>query len=215
MIEYKLLNSASHKITVTSTATSLKDLMDTAGSVVNDLPLKLDAVDIFVESGSVRYLVDNTPTAAIGALLKDQSIHRLRGVRLDKMKLISTSGSAVLTVVVGEKEPGESSSASLNGNAVNSSSSSAYSSYEPKKFTISGAQTDYDVKTLQSMFATVTSATYAEIYVNVDCTVKVNVNTAPATTLFAGFSTPFQLSGITNLFLTTTGDTIVQIRLFA
>jgi hypothetical protein len=99
--------------------------------------------------------------------------------------------------------------------ATTSAGSSSFPKYEPKKFTITGAQTDYNVKTLQSMFSTVTSATYAEIYVNVDCTVKVNANTAPATTLFAGFSTPFQLSGITNLFLTTTGDTIVQIRLFA
>lgn len=99
--------------------------------------------------------------------------------------------------------------------ATSSASSGSFSSYEPKKFTISGQQTNYDVKTLQSMFATVTSATYVEIYVNVDSTVKLNVNTAPETTLFAGMATPFNLAGITNLFISTSGDTVVQVRLYA
>lgn len=114
MYIYKLADAAASKITVTSTATSLFDLIDTAGGSVSDLPGNLNAVDITVEDGDVRMLMDgNTPTSANGVLLSSGNVYMLRGVPLTKMQLIRVGGSNVTcSVQVGVSESGENSSAS-------------------------------------------------------------------------------------------------------
>lgn len=112
-----LRNAASSTITVTSTATTLPALIDTAGGVSNNLPGDLSAVDINAETGDIRVLVDsNTPTASIGYLVKQGTTHRFRGMPLKNVTLISVSGSNVTaSVIVGRAEPGDAANnSSLN-----------------------------------------------------------------------------------------------------
>ena len=66
MIEHKLPNAAAHVLTITSTATSLLDLIDTAGGSAAGLPNYLNEIEIYNDGDyEVGYLSDgNTPTAA-------------------------------------------------------------------------------------------------------------------------------------------------------
>ena len=72
MLVQKAQNAASTKLTVTSTATSLFDLMNTAGGTDLDragFRPGINGVDIKIETGDIRYLDDgNTPTASNGVL---------------------------------------------------------------------------------------------------------------------------------------------------
>ena len=102
----KLPNAASSQITVTSTATSLESLIQTAAG--EDFRLKQDtnACDLQVESNTVRFMCDdNTPTASLGTLLDSSgvSIVRLRGEELEKCLLIRGGGSdATVNVRLGK-----------------------------------------------------------------------------------------------------------------
>ena len=114
MYIYSLANATASVITVTSTATTLYSLLDTAGSAANNLPGSLNAVDLVVESGSdVRILFDgNTPTASLGILLSQGAMYSFRGVPLTQLKLIRTgSSNASVSVQVGYSKEGESSNA--------------------------------------------------------------------------------------------------------
>ena len=112
MYIFKLANAAASKISVTTTATSLYDLLDTAASAANSLPGDLNAVDLVVEDGDIRVLFDgNTPTAANGLLLKTTNIYSFRGVPLTKLKLIRAGGADVaVSVQVGRSATGENNS---------------------------------------------------------------------------------------------------------
>lgn len=71
MLEFKLQNAASHKITVTATATGVLSLIDTAGSVTHSFPFDLSAVEINPEDYAVRYTTDGTtPTGDNGTLIQ-------------------------------------------------------------------------------------------------------------------------------------------------
>jgi len=108
----KLANAAASKITVTATATNLYDLLDTAASTANDLPGSLNAVDLVVEDGDIRMLLDgNTPTAANGILLSSGCVYSFRGIPLTKMQLIRVSSDVAVSVQVGLSKEGEGSSA--------------------------------------------------------------------------------------------------------
>lgn len=87
--------------------------------------------------------------------------------------------------------------------------------YESKTFTISGAQSNYDVKTNQSMFSTVTTATTVQVYVDIAATVKLNAAGNDGIQMVAGED--FVVSGldVTNLFITTTADTVVRVTMFS
>lgn len=102
MIEFSLENAASHKITVTSTASLLGDLIDTAGSVRHSYPA-IDAVNLVIESGDVRMLSDgNTPTANNGMRLREGATYKFRGISFKQMKLIRAGGSnATVSVEIG------------------------------------------------------------------------------------------------------------------
>ena len=60
----KLPNAAASKLIVTSTATSLLDLIETASGTAHGLDgFRLNGIDLFVEDGDIRILFDgNTPT---------------------------------------------------------------------------------------------------------------------------------------------------------
>ena len=108
----KLPNAAAGKISVTSTATELLDLIETAASTAHGLATsKLNAVDIVVEDGDIRVLFDgNTPTASNGMLLSSGMIYGFRGVPVTKMQLIRVGGSDVAcSIQVGQSEKDESS----------------------------------------------------------------------------------------------------------
>jgi len=107
MIPYKLANADAHRVTVTSTATSLLDLIETAGGVAHGLPDVVNAIDLVVEDGDIRYLQDNTPTATKGMLIKKSSMEFLRNVNLKTFFLISTATDVVVSIAVGISEEGE------------------------------------------------------------------------------------------------------------
>jgi hypothetical protein len=112
----KLADAAASLITVTSTATSLYDLIDTAGGSDSELGTKnMNAVDISVEDGDVRMLMDgNTPTTTEGMLLSSGNTYYYRGVPLPKMKLVRVSGDVACSVQVGKSELGENTSSSAH-----------------------------------------------------------------------------------------------------
>lgn len=110
-----LLNANASVISVTTTATLVKDLMDTASGTANVFRPHLDAIDLYIEDGDVRVLYDgNTPTASKGILLKRGGYYRLRKTPVSMMRLISATGSTVtVDVQVGRSEAAEPSSASF------------------------------------------------------------------------------------------------------
>jgi len=100
MTIYKLPNANNGVIAVTSTATLLKDLINTAGSTTMTFPGDLNAVDLHIEDGDVRMYDDgNTPTATKGMLLAEGTVYRYRGINFHSIKLIPTGGTNVAVSV--------------------------------------------------------------------------------------------------------------------
>lgn len=88
-----------------------------------------------------------------------------------------------------------------------------YTLYESKTFTITGATTDTNIKTTQSMFGTVATAKSVAIYSDIACTVKLNANTNDGIVLIAGEEKVIEGLDVTNLFITTTADTLIRVTL--
>lgn len=76
--------------------TTVINLLDEVSTLVKNV----DTVVLQVESGNIRYLYDgNTPTTFVGVLLEgERTISKLD---LKKLKLVSTGGTAVVTVIIG------------------------------------------------------------------------------------------------------------------
>jgi len=112
----KLANAAASKITITTTATSLLDLIATAGSAAHGVPGTSNAFDIMLEDGDVRMLMDgNTPTSSNGLLLKSGGIYSFRNVPLTKVMLIRVSGDVAASVQVGQSAETEASGVGIGG----------------------------------------------------------------------------------------------------
>lgn len=212
MYIYKLPNAAASVITVTATATSLFDLIETAASTAHGLPEGLiNAIDLYVEDGDIRVLMDgNTPTASLGVLLKRGGRYCFRGVPVTKLKLIRTGSANVsVSLAVGVSDDRESTNVaevqSTSGLGTN------YTSAEGKEFSITGAQTDYNVASSQTMFAV--TRTKVLILADAACVVEVNTGTSPALTinLKANEQHTIENFPVTNLFITTTGTTAVRV----
>lgn len=90
---------------------------------------------------------------------------------------------------------------------------SSFSAYEALTFTITGAQSNYDVATEESMFATVTAATEVRVYTDIASTLKLNASGGDAIGLLAGEEITLKGIEVTNLFITTTADTVVRVIL--
>lgn len=104
MLTKKLPNAAATRLTVTTTATSLSDLIATAGGEVFNLA-GLDAIDL-IPDGAIRILADgNTPTTTEGLLII--SFRSLRGIDLTKLILISLTGNVEVDIQVGTTKQGE------------------------------------------------------------------------------------------------------------
>ena len=107
------ISAASTKITVTTAALKLFDLMDTAGSVKYNQAYYMtqcvncpaNAVLITPEGGSIRVLTGVNPTASQGTLLAAGTTYCLPNINPSDLRLISTTGGSVLVSV----EPGKSS----------------------------------------------------------------------------------------------------------
>jgi hypothetical protein len=89
-----------YNITVTSTATSLLDLIESATGVALDIS-RIDSVRITPEDGDIRYTYDqNIPTAAKGMPLVQGGIETIQGVSPSNIQLIRSGGSDVTVAVV-------------------------------------------------------------------------------------------------------------------
>jgi hypothetical protein len=86
--------------------------------------------------------------------------------------------------------------------------------YEAKTFTITGAETNYNVDTEESMFSTVATSKVTTVYADVACTVRLNLAAASTINLLAGEEIRISGYPVTNLFITTTADTVVRVVLF-
>ena len=109
-------NAAGSKVTVTSTATNIFDLINTAASTTlanAGFPAESNAIDLTVEDGDIRVLFDNNdPTSSNGVLLSSGNTYFFRGVPLSKLKLIRAGSSDVAcSLQVGKSDEGESTSA--------------------------------------------------------------------------------------------------------
>jgi len=98
---------AGHKITVTTTATLLSSLIDTAASAAQSLPKDLDEVILLCEDGDIRIATDGTtPTALLGELLVLGEKKTITGIALSKIKLIRAgSADVAVSVRVGWRDP--------------------------------------------------------------------------------------------------------------
>lgn len=117
----KLQTRAQSQITVTDTAATLFDLMQTAAegdkAALNFFTGKdANAIWLRPADGEIRIMFDDTPTASIGMPIGAEQGIVLSRVDLDKMELIRT-GSASVTVdlLLFTAQPGESSSLSGGG----------------------------------------------------------------------------------------------------
>lgn len=87
-----------------------------------------------------------------------------------------------------------------------------YQGYESKQFTISGAQTDYNVATQQSLFAR--TMRRVRVLSNIASVVKINSASANSINIAAGEEVTIDDLGVSNLYITTTADTIIRIVSF-
>lgn len=113
MLSIPLQNASDCKVTVTSTATGVYDLMDTASSVNNSQKYYdqkfAGCVSIQTEDGDIRYLIGTDPTATEGHLVKNGQKEYLPGVEVGEVRLIRVGSSDVkCTVVPWRGEPGDS-----------------------------------------------------------------------------------------------------------
>ena len=108
MLPFKLPNAASYKITVTSTATGVLDLIETAAGEGINFRHDLSMVELQPEFGDIRYTDSgDVPTASNGILIADGETRRIEAAPVD-VNLIATLGSVVCNVRVGWNRPNNS-----------------------------------------------------------------------------------------------------------
>lgn len=92
--------AAESQISITTVVT-LFAAVNTAGSTSDSeryyMTAQANAVQITVESGSIRWLEGVNPTATVGNLISGGTV-TISGINLSDLRLVSTSGTAVLTV---------------------------------------------------------------------------------------------------------------------
>lgn len=109
MYIFRHQNAAGSKITVTTTATNLFDLINTAAGT--NLPFAgfsakdTNGIHLFAENGDIRYLMDgNTPTSTNGILVRENERLMVENVPLTAMQLIATTGPVVCSVEIGRAD---------------------------------------------------------------------------------------------------------------
>lgn len=111
---YQIPEIEGHKISVTTTAASLFDLINAQLSSSANFPATLNALDIYIVGGDVRASWGaEAPTTSEGFTLKQNGLYMFRGRSLKDLQLISISGSVDCEVVIGFAEDDESESATF------------------------------------------------------------------------------------------------------
>lgn len=101
MREFKLPNSAAHKISVTGTSASLLSLITTAAGTTVSYPHDLSMVEITPEDGGIRFTTNGTvPTATNGTRVADDEVKKIECSPVD-MQIISLTGTVVCNVRLG------------------------------------------------------------------------------------------------------------------
>lgn len=148
MIIHDLKSAAAHTISVTSTATSLFSLLDTAGGADQELPGRLNGLDLYVtDDVMISWDPNVAPTATEGFLLKP-GFYQFRNRPLAHMRLIRVGSSNVpCRVVVGSTDVYESESVALVDGDPGSSTTAVSDAYAPfESAAINATPTDYDVE---------------------------------------------------------------------
>lgn len=115
----KAPNAAGSKISVTTTAANIFDLINTAAGT--SLPNagythRTNSIVIQPENGNVRVLFDgNTPTTTNGYLVSSGTNAIFANIPLKSMQLVSTSGTVTCSLIVGITSEGESTVISGTG----------------------------------------------------------------------------------------------------
>lgn len=105
MITQILPNADAGQITVTSTASSLEELIAVAAGVAFKMPQDINALDLQVELGEIRYYLDgNTPTSSKGWLMSSLGVNivQFTGETINKLRLISTGSDAIVNIQIGK-----------------------------------------------------------------------------------------------------------------
>ncbi len=97
MLRYKTSDNAI-QITVTTTATTLQDLLNTANWSVLNLDTSINAIEIDCQD-NIRYSCSWTPTATKWMRVMKDETRIFHWISLDQIKLISATGSSVLVNV--------------------------------------------------------------------------------------------------------------------
>lgn len=224
MQTYRLANANSSVIAVTSTATLLSALIDTAGATTHDFWSNLDAAMLVIEDGDIRAnFGGNTPTAAKGILMKQGSVHNLRHIRLDQLRLISVSGSNVsVSVQVGRTDPGETSTVGSQGGSIGGTGADTAIGVVKveERFTYDFAQADKLVKSGAGLLHTLTfscndaapTAGSIIVYDNTAESGNVIFNHTFTTTPFVPFTITLDVLVATGIYIgfTTTNDVNVS-----
>jgi len=149
MIIKDLKSAAAHVISVTNTATKLFDLLDTAGGADQEVPGKINALDLYVtEDIRISWDPNVAPTATEGFLLKP-GFYQFRNRPVAHLRLIRVGSSNVIcNVVVGSSDPYESemfapTDLSFDMGEVSNIVTDSYKTYESAA--ISSSPTEYDV----------------------------------------------------------------------
>lgn len=129
MIYVKPRAAAEMTLSITAAA-NLMDLIDTAGSTTGALNYYLrdklcNVVRITPTSGSIRYAWETTPTAANGAYLGNGNYEYIGG-DLSNLKIISTSGTATVSIVYYRANAGELAAIAGGGGGGGGASSGVY-----------------------------------------------------------------------------------------
>jgi hypothetical protein len=121
MLVYKSPNASGSTISVTTTATTIFDLVNTAAGtdLVNaGFPHGVNSIDIKVEDGDIRWLDDgNTPTSSAGFLLASGDVAFLRDINMKTLQLVSTTGTVSCSVRVGINDREDVSAITGGGSA--------------------------------------------------------------------------------------------------
>lgn len=173
MLVQRAQNAAATKLIVTSTATSLFDLMNAAGATSLDragFRPGVNGIDIKIENGDIRYLDDgNTPTSTDGVLGASGECIFMRHTKLEDLKFIAVTDNVNISVRVGICEREESSSVALGGSSSVDNEDLISTTATYTSLTLTNADTEYTY--------TLTGAAKQLEIINEECnTIKFNLN---------------------------------------
>jgi len=147
MYIYPAPNIDGDRITVTSTANLLFDLINTAASTSlpnAGYPHMVNGFDITVLGDDINMSIGNTPTATKGITLYSGNVYHIPGVDLSIVRLITTDTDSVCAIAIGKSEQGENFSTAPSG-VVSSSNTDNLISTTPVHASVSmtDANTEY------------------------------------------------------------------------